>query len=275
MTEKEYRALKRPSVSLLKMLADPNKTPAHFQRAMTTPFEETDAMRIGTAVHMATLEPLEFQSKVASLPFDNFRTKAAKEARALAIEKDMIPLLSSTYDDVLRYKEAIVNTPEAAERLARSEKEKAILWECEGVELKSRLDILETVELPAELGGNFGIVSDVKTCADASLEATNRAMHKYGYFVQAGAYALAHEYEYNLPCNDFYFIWIEKDTGFCVVRRVEDETLQLGKDVFRHCCRVYKTLDNTKVFPSYPAQEEQALSEYKKNYYFELLDNQS
>ena len=72
----EYHKGPGLSSSDLKLLA---RSPLHYKTAKAIPPKETDAMRLGTAVHCAVLEPDRFEKEYAAAPeaIDR-RTKAGK-----------------------------------------------------------------------------------------------------------------------------------------------------------------------------------------------------
>lgn len=72
----EYRAFPALNQSAAKKLL---VSPAHYQAYMNTPHEETKALRFGTFVHAAILEPHTLNDLYATAPDVDKRTKQGKE----------------------------------------------------------------------------------------------------------------------------------------------------------------------------------------------------
>ena len=73
----EYRAFPALNQSAAKLLV--TNSPAHYQAYMNTEREETKALRFGTFVHSAILEPHTLNDLYATAPDVDRRTKDGKE----------------------------------------------------------------------------------------------------------------------------------------------------------------------------------------------------
>jgi hypothetical protein len=99
----------RPSLSK-SIIADLiNKSPAHAREAhprLNPNFSRDDDPKydLGNVAHQLFLEGID---AVAVCPFDDWRTKAAKEAREAARADGRIPMLAAQYDECLAMVEAI------------------------------------------------------------------------------------------------------------------------------------------------------------------------
>ena len=88
-----------------------------------------------------------------------------------------------------------------------------------GVECKCRPDFLRS----------DGLVIDVKTTADASVEAFVKSAYNYRYYVQAWWY-LHGLRQCGIDAKDFIFIAVEKEPPYAVcVYAADDLMLQLGE----------------------------------------------
>jgi hypothetical protein len=76
---KEYRAFPAFNQSAAKHILT---SPAHYQAYINTPQEETKALRFGTFVHSAVLEPHTLDDLYATAPDCDRRTKEGKAAWA-------------------------------------------------------------------------------------------------------------------------------------------------------------------------------------------------
>lgn len=137
-THDEYHADSfSPGPSLAAGIADAliNQTPLHaftrHRRLNPAYVEESDSkFDPGTAAHALLLEGID---KMAVLPFDDWRTKAAKEQRDLARAEGKVPLLTHQANKVQRMVEAAkkaweANTDLAGYSLATGLNEKSLLW---------------------------------------------------------------------------------------------------------------------------------------------------
>lgn len=79
MTDAEYFALRAMSSTVLKAGAESMR---HMRHALTEPFAETDAMRLGSLVDCMALTPERFDTTYAVTQKHDRRTKAGKEAYA-------------------------------------------------------------------------------------------------------------------------------------------------------------------------------------------------
>ena len=75
----EYRAFPALNQSAAKHLL---KSPAHYQAYINTPQEETKALKFGTFVHAAVLEPDTLNDLYATAPDVDRRTKEGQETWA-------------------------------------------------------------------------------------------------------------------------------------------------------------------------------------------------
>lgn len=180
ITDEEYFAAPRASNSLLSEL---NKSPAHLQHALAHPSEPTPAMRLGTAFHVATLEPDDFRDSWARGSEISGRTKEGKAEKAAMEERydaDNI-LKPSDYDTVCSMRDRVLGHPVAGSLLSGVRTEVAAFWTdpATGIECKAKID-----GLPA--GGDY--LLDLKSTIDASPGHMAKAIYNFGYYRQAAHY---------------------------------------------------------------------------------------
>ena len=147
--------------------------------AVKVPFEETKAMRLGTATHDLFLEPDSFVERWLVLPYDTRRTRAAEQLIKLEGTKlGRGDLTITEYKDVSGMVTSLRQNPDAIDLLRNAVAiEETAIWTDGATKClcKSRKD----------LAGN-GWLADLKTTKD---------IHKfpytaldYGYFRQAAWY---------------------------------------------------------------------------------------
>lgn len=137
---------------------------------------------IGTAAHAAVLQGLDVCD---ALPFDDWRTKAAREARDCARAENRIPLLSKDYATVQDMRTAAVTAiAECADlsgvTLADGDAEKTLAWQEGGIWCRARLDWLSHKR---------DLIIDYKTTsASANPSAWARTMAGMGGEIQPAFY---------------------------------------------------------------------------------------
>ena len=162
----------------------------------TAPFRESAAMELGTAIHMAMLEPERFYSEYVVCPKEcsDKRTKAYKEWEAsqpafvnVLSEKDWVTIAricqNAQRDDVAS---RLLSRPDSVE--------KEHYWECEysGVKCRAKTDAIK----------GKGVI-DIKTTDDARPFAFARKIADFRYDLQAVHYLDG------TKCETFLFVAIE------------------------------------------------------------------
>jgi hypothetical protein len=138
---------------------------------------------VGTACHALFLEG---NANVCIVPYDNWRTAAAKEIAAQARADGLTPLLAKQWDEVRAMEEAVwkqLDAHSARPRLFRDGKpEQTLIWEEQGVMCRARLDWLHD---------DFSACDDLKsTTRSAHPEQwTRTTMFSIGADIQAAFYA--------------------------------------------------------------------------------------
>ena len=181
--ESVYRPWDAANQSVLKSYL---RSAAHGRQDEVTPSEPTPAMKKGTAVHAAILEPDFFDDCYVAAPKVDRRTKAGREAWA-AFEaehsgKECLP--EAEYADVIAMRQSVYDNPIAAKLLSGEGKnELSYVWKseypgAEGTLCKARADRLTMYE------GTPCIV-DLKTSIDASPDEFQKSVGRYAYDLQA------------------------------------------------------------------------------------------
>ncbi len=207
------------------------KSPAHFKHAQTMPRTETDAMRLGTAVHALTLEPVKFaQDYTVLLDKIDKRTKAGKEAWAELTENGRkLVLTREEFDQIKGISEAVKTHPTASKILNFGMAEFEIYTEIEGIGAKAKLDWYRK-----------GIIADLKTTEDASPSGFAKACAKYGYAMQAAWY-LDCANAAGMNAREFIFIAVEKSAPYLVgIYCLDDADLERGRADYQHALAIYR-----------------------------------
>jgi exodeoxyribonuclease VIII len=192
----EYQSHPAINHSGLKLI---ERSPSHYIWDKQNERKETTALKLGSAIHSAILEPKEFEEKYITAGNIDKRTKSGKEAYAALEMKGKIILSIDEYDTVKRCVESVYKNVTATELLKDGRPEVSVFGSIKGIECKCRPDWLRS----------DGIVVDIKSTCDASLKEFSRSVLNYGYHSQAAFYIDV------LKSNDistlaFIFIAIEK-----------------------------------------------------------------
>ena len=255
--EAEYRAWNAVSQSELK---DVLRSPAICKYKRDNPPEPTAVMKLGTAVHCAILQPGRFETDFACEPSVDKRTKAGKELLAVFEEDNAGKTAVSFHDWLLcgDLAKAVHKNQAAADLLYDDEgkAEASALWQdpITGLDCKARFDWLTNGRKANVRGvrGSF-IITDLKTCEDASPGGFSRQLWRYGYHIQAAfylaGYSILHPDE-SVP--EFVIIAVEKKPPHLVaVYRVLDQALMLGQDEYENAMTTYKKSLITGEWPGY------------------------
>lgn len=208
ITNEAYHADPAVGSTTLKNLLDPSKYGTYDERGQA-PFKRSPALGFGTIAHEVLLEGDE--SRIALMPFDDYRTKAAREARDAAENAGQIPLKAAEYDQVMRVVEAVREHPVASDLLTGHIAEQTIVHRDPetGLLIKVRPD----ARTP-------GIITDLKTAADVDPRRFSReVIPTRGYQLSAALYVDVVREVLGEEC-EFFIIGVDKPTDPEVKPRV-------------------------------------------------------
>lgn len=243
----QYHAAEGISKSGLDRIA---RSPAHFRYGKT---EETDTLRLGTAVHAAVLEPILFAQTYACA--EGRRNKKAEKIELTPMEWDICSGIA----------DAISDHPTCRELLSWGEAEESIFWHDAETLLLCRAR-------PDWTRYGDGIRSstrliDLKTTKDASPSGFARAVETYRYHVQAAFYLDGWRAANGGSwCDEFVFIAVEKTAPFAIgLYRLPDWQIEEGRQLYRRDLAVYEDCLNRDEWPGY--SEDIITLEMRKNDY--------
>jgi exodeoxyribonuclease VIII len=186
------------------------RTPAHVRYALDHPTKETEALDVGTAVHIAILEPDTFKERVIELDVEGpFKLKAKRLERDafLARHADAIVLQKPAYASVKSMRDAVHGNP-LAHRLLTGEgqNELTLVWDDRlGVKCKARIDRITEFE-------RWFTMIDLKTTrVVADEDRLGREAATYGWGLQQAFYMRGVDALFGPRRRQFYFIITEKD----------------------------------------------------------------
>ena len=214
ISNEEYHADPAISASQLKEIA---RSPFHYWKRFVdpdrSPSEPTAAMRLGSLVHCAVLEPKELLQRYAVGP--DKRTKAGKEQAERMLADGIEPVSASDFEQALSMAAAVHSHPTAGLLLGMGgQAEQSFWWDdvATGLRCKCRPDWFD-----GEL------IVDLKTCVDASPAGFGKSVANFGYQIQASHYLAG------TLATRFIFIAVEKVYPFAVgVYELDQEALIHG-----------------------------------------------
>lgn len=253
----DYRNLEGMNSSMLKLM----KVPFKFKYALDYSRPDTDALKIGRAIHTAILEAHKFNAEFLCLPDIDRRTTKGREAYAELVSQNpnKTILKPDDFNMALDVATSVRSNAHANYLLEGAMTEVTLDWTHEetGVKCKARVD---------GYNAELGIVIDVKTTQDASPSGFPRKLFAYGYHLQA-AYYLEALRANGEDAKHFVFIAVEKDKPYCVsLYRLDDKTIQLSKQENDRLLRLYAECKRTDSWPGYTQGiEDISLPDYATN----------
>jgi len=235
-----YHAANGVSKTMLDFLA--NQTPAHLQAYLFgLAKEETPAMRFGTIMHRALLEPDTYRAGFHVRPEGmKLSTKAGMEFAQLHAD---LPILTQAESDQI---DAMVSSvhchPFAKRLLAGCQPEQSIFVEDDhGTLRKTRLDAL--------IKGN--VIPDIKTTESAALESFERNVSRYRYHVQA-AYYMDNCRLAGIEKDVFFFIVLEKVPPYLVrCLQLNNDVIGYGRSLYQRDIQIYRNCLESGSWPGW------------------------
>jgi len=238
MTREEYDRVQRVNWSTLKELG---RSPVHYRHRLLTPRTDTDAMKLGRAVHVAVLEPEHFFSQYVlwdegirrGKVWDAFKKKYAGSE---ILKRD-------EYDLCLAIQAAVRSHPDAAPLLHHGEPESTMLWTdaATGLECKGRVDY-----------GQPATITDLKTTRDASQDGFGREAWRLDYQAQLAMYQDGWAESHAGVRPDVMIVAVENYAPHVVqVYRVADAVLEAGREHYRGLLETLKECRTSGQWPGY------------------------
>lgn len=249
-----------------------NRSPMHARHAQLHR-HETAAMRLGSALHAALLEPERYATRYVQR--QRFAGKGSREANrqtvAAIAARGLVELTEDERDACDAMRRAVlahpISGPLVRDALAL---ELTAVWldEETGAPCKLRADLVSECD-PALLDtslasaaytvdgvrvGYATVVVDIKTTDDASAREWQRSVLRYGYHRQAAWY-LSGLAALGMPASAFVFVVVESVPPHGVaVYELSDELLQHGHDECRRALALRLECERTQSWPGYPAE---------------------
>ena len=236
------------------------RNPMKFKVQKNLIKDKSDAFNIGTAGHAAILEPATYWDNIAVAPTsvlgkngsrntNKYRDWAADSARIgkTIITQDQSAMVQGMVESVFSNPAHTTAASIFSNRQAIVEQSIFFKDATHGFICKVRPDI--------RLTHHAKVLTDLKTCQDASQDAFSRDSARYGYDVQAAYYLTGASRATGDDYQDFLFVCVEKEPPFCVaVYRADSEMVNAGRQKIRPLIELYNQCLNSNQWPGYPDQ---------------------
>lgn len=237
------------SQSIAKLLVDQSPLhawAAHPRLGNCADRDSTKALDDGTLMHHMLLGTGE--GSVVLIDADNFRTKAAQEARDLAIAAGKLPVLAHQHAaltaGVRMMRDRMADAGVDMDLFDAAQSEAGILWYEDGVACRGRMDKLHVERRT---------IFDVKKSRSAHPLACARHMLAYGYDIQWAAYTSGlDQLTEALGHVDMQFIFIEDKAPYAVtVGRPDGIMRELGSKKWKKAVAMWKDCLASGKWPGY------------------------
>ena len=243
----DYDAIKALSASGAWTLA--KDCPAKFLwNSPWNPLRERDdkpEFDIGTAAHLAVLEPARFNERTVLIDAPNYRTARAQALREAAYAANKVPLLPAQAEIVGQIAGAIRAHPIAAEAFTGGAPEVTLTWTDAGtgVPCKARVDWLPR-------HGRWLV--DLKTAVSANpVEWTDQAA-RLGYYARAAWYLDGAEAVLGRRPEEYWFVVPEKEAPYLVsVIGLDETALEWGRMINRRALSLFAECVQRREWPGY------------------------
>lgn len=259
LPESVYHAANAVSQSRLKTLA---KSPAHLKWELANPKPPTDAMKRGTMIHKAILEPGVFDNAYVVVPdlTIGITTKDGKPAsspKATAEYKERLASFASAnvgrtfidqddWDMCQAIRKSLYEHPTIS----------AFIEEAQGTEVTGfwndpATGLLCKMRVDADCP-DLGTIFDIKTTQSASVEDFERTVFTFRYYWQAAMY-MDGMAALGRPRTDYVIIAVETEAPYqAVAYNLKAEIIDLARKEIAPLMQLYKHCLERDEWPGYP-----------------------
>jgi hypothetical protein len=243
MPEQEYHNGPEISKSGLDKI---EMSPAHYRHA--PPREPTPAMLIGTAIHLAILEPDRFDAEYHITSAQDRRQAAYKEAvEQYGVDRVLLP-----HDaEHVRALQGVVLGHTKARKLAHAKGHAELSAFAKdpvtGVMVRCRYDRL----------ADAGFAVDLKKARDVLPRGFANSCARYRYHVQDALYSDMYYWITGERLDEFWFLAIEDQPPYTVIPyRLDDLSIEAGRIAYRRNLNTYAECLAADSWPHYEPESE-------------------
>lgn len=251
--EAEYRAHNALNISALKEM---RRSPLHYLHRIAFP-RTSPAMALGTAAHVATLEPERFASQYAiwDRVTDSGRAapRSGKAWDAFVAEQSGRLILTASEAEIARaIAHAVRHDPVAVPYLATGEPEVVMRWQMHGRECKGRVDWLTRID-------GKPVIVGLKTARDPSPFPFGAASAKLGYHLQWAWYHDGYLANGGLTPRMVEIVVESAPPHAVVVYQIPGDVIEQGREEYERLLDRLTECEDTNHWPG-PAEVEQVLT---------------
>lgn len=257
-TLEQYHANAAVGSSMLKVILEsPKRYKAQFIDK-TIESKESAALRFGSAIHLALLEPKAFKERYAIEPDLRRNTNLYKEWKQHVQEAtpNAIIVSQSEMDNLLGMIDSVLSHTDASAMLRKGVAEHSVYCDVPvEVEVGGEIVTVKGKARPDFLHENGDLV-EVKSCRDAGFRKFRNTVWEYRYDVSAAYHRELVEMHYGRRNRNFWWIALEKEPPYEVaVYRANDMVLDRGEADFRKALWRLATCTRSG---QWPGKQEQA-----------------
>jgi len=224
------------------------RSPAHYRYAPKR--ESTRAMEIGTALHCAILEPERFATDYMLMrEVTDRRASAYKDACKVWSAERVLTGIEA--DKVAGMQESSRSNPYLAEYLSAPGRYELSVFAIDpetGLLVKCRFDIAP----------NAGVAGDLKKCQDVRPREFSNSIQSYGYHMQVAFYSDVYYWATGERIHSMPIIAVEEQRPHaCKVYEIGQESIDLGRAMYRKALDIYKESLDSGEWPAYGDDEEE------------------
>jgi len=251
----EYDSLPGISITRLKEL---RRSPMHYLYRLTNP-QQSDALTLGTATHVATLEPErpESQFKVWSGVTSTGRMKPRTGAKWIefiddAGKRGQTVLTAAEALEARTIASAVRNDRITMPYLEIGDPEVTLQWQVRGYAARGRVDWLTKID-------GEPVIVGLKTARDARAIQFGNQCARLGYHLQWAFYYDGYEFITGRQARMVEIVVESAPPHAVVVYRIPDDVIQQGRDEYLVLLDQLDECERTGVWPG-PSTEEQYLT---------------
>jgi PDDEXK-like domain of unknown function (DUF3799) len=210
--------------------------------------EESSRFDLGSAAHMMLLERRTDQIVIVNA--DDWRTKAAKEARDLARANGQTPVLTRHYDlmnEMAAAAYGFIATTELNGIFELGHAEQTVIWQEGATWCRARPDLLLTREQHA----HHHVVLDYKTTENAEPEAFIRQIGRMSHDLQAEWYVRGVK---SVTGQEPVFVFLAQETSppyACSLVSLANAYRAVGQSKVSHALTLWMACTQSNKWPSY------------------------
>lgn len=232
------------STSGLKLIS---RSPKHFLNRED--ISDKDAVRFGRMLHMAVLEPSEFDKRYVSdreISELGRTAKGFKDAVKAYLEENPTKevVKSDWFENITGMRESLFSSDIGLGAMKSGKREVAAYhFDMEhNLLLKAKADYLRS----------DNVIIDIKTCKDARREAFEQDAYFWGYHLQCAVYGHVFSQALGVPVQGFVFIAIEKNRPYEWQMFVADEgMIDAGQAEMRRVLADFSKCYHSDQWPGY------------------------